>query len=260
MQYGELTWPELAAKTEKVVVLPLGSLEQHGHHLPTLTDSIIGAEIARRAAEVLGDAALFLPILWVGASDHHRAFAGTISLNNTTYTHVISDILESLISSGFRRIFLLNAHGGNEAPGCAALYEVQRRHYQQLPELWLAFGSWMDIASNQIASLESLAQKHVTHACELETSMILRLAPQLVKIEAALGATIPFASAFYSPDFSQASRVYVPRMFDQLSQSGAFGNPVVADSAKGEALLALATAEIVAFVHEFATWQPIAAQ
>jgi creatinine amidohydrolase len=260
MQYGEQTWSAVAAQTQKVVVMPLGSLEQHGHHLPLLTDSLICSEIARRAADELGDEALFLPVLWLGASDHHRGFPGTVSLANATYVQVVIELLESLIGAGFRRIFLLNAHGGNEVPGAHAIYDVQRRHYASKPELWLAFGSWMGVASEQIAAIDALEQQHVTHACELETSMILRLNPALVTLEAARGATIPFESAFYSPDFSRPSRVQVPRSFDQLSVSGAFGHPEVATVAKGEELFSVAVREVVAFIREFAAWQPLAAQ
>jgi len=69
--YGEKIWTQTEDQTGKVVVVPIGSLEQHGHHLPMLTDSMIGTEIARRAEAALGEAALFTPMLWVGASDHH---------------------------------------------------------------------------------------------------------------------------------------------------------------------------------------------
>ena len=260
MQFGEQSWPQAAAQTHKVVILPLGALEQHGHHLPLLTDALIGGEIARRAEAQLGDAALFLPTLWIGASDHHRNFSGTISLSSDTYARVLGDMLESLIGAGFRRILLLNAHGGNEVPGFTATYEAQRRHHLEKPELWIAFSSWMEVASKQIAAIDALEQKHVTHACELETSMVLRLRPELVTLAAARGTNIPFESAFYTPDFSTASRVYVPRSFEQLSRTGAFGHPEAATAAKGEELFAVATREIVALVREFATWQPIVPQ
>lgn len=257
MQYGELTWTDIAAQRHKVVVVPIGSLEQHGHHLPLLTDTLIGGEVARRAEAALGDTALFLPPLWVGASDHHRGFPGTVSLSSAVYIQVLQEILECLIGAGFRRIVLLNAHGGNEVPGSVAIYETQLRHRSALPDLWIAFASWMVIAGPQIAAIDALAQKQVTHACELETSMILQLAPQLVRMELARGANIPFESVFYTPDFSGASRVSVPRAFDQLSATGAFGHPEVADADKGETLFAIAAQEVVAFVQEFAVWQPI---
>src|SRR3712207_857669 len=98
MLLGERTWPEVKELTDRVVVLPLGSLEQHGHHLPLLTDTMIGTEIAHRAEAALGDDALFLPMLWVGASDHHRAYAGTVSIGNEVYVRMLVDMLESLIA------------------------------------------------------------------------------------------------------------------------------------------------------------------
>jgi creatinine amidohydrolase len=253
MKLGERNWTEVPELTGRVVVVPLGSLEQHGHHLPLLTDSFIGSEIARQAETQLGDTALFLPTLWVGASDHHRAMPGTVSISNSVYVRVLVDMLESLIGGGFRRIFLLNAHGGNITPGRMAIYDVQLRHRDK-PDLWLAFSSWWHIAVEQVAAIQGLEAKMVTHACEQETSMILKLRPELVKPEAAQGANIPFESAFYCPDFSHASRVDVPRAFDQLSRTGAFGHPEIATEAKGAALFAAAVGEVVAFVRELATW------
>ena len=144
MQLGEQNWRDAGQLTHKVVVMPTGAFEQHGYHLPLLTDSLIGSEIARRAAMELGDEALFLPMLWIGASEHHRAFPGTVSLKNETYVRVLVEMLESLIGSGFRRIFLLNAHGGNIIPGQMAIYDVQLRFHKQMPDLWLAFSSWFE--------------------------------------------------------------------------------------------------------------------
>ncbi len=191
MNYGELTSNTIPDLIHKVVVLPIGSLEQHGHHLPMLTNSLIGEEIVRRAHAELGEAVLFLPMLWVGASDHHRGLPGAISASNDTYTHLLMDILDSLIGNGFRRIVLLNSHGGNGGPGGNAIYQIQLRHRDK-PDLWLTMVSWFTIAGPQIAQIASLQQKHVTHACELETSMILRLRPELVKMGAAHGANIAF--------------------------------------------------------------------
>jgi creatinine amidohydrolase len=209
--------------------------------------------VARRAEAALGDEALFLPPLWVGASDHHRTFPGTVSLGNDTYVAVLTDILESLVGAGFRRIFLLNAHGGNITPAHSAMYRVQLRHRDK-PELYLAFASWWQIAAQQVEPLAAPDQTSVTHACVLETSMVLMLRPELVRMDLAVGANIPFESAFYCPDFARASRVDVPRPFEQLSLSGAFGHPERSTPERGEALFAAAAAEVVAFVREFAEW------
>jgi len=251
MHLGEQKWTDTAELKGKVVVLPLGSLEQHGHHLPMLTDSMIGGEIARRAEAELGDEAVFLPTLWTGASDHHRAFPGTVSVSNPIYVRLLVDLMESLIGAGFRRIFLLNAHGGNITPGRMAIYDVQIQH-RDMPDLWLAFSSWWQIAEAQVAAVEGLQAKMVTHACEQETSMILRLRPELVRLAVARGAVIPFESAFYSLDFQRPNRIDVPRTFDQMSETGAIGHPELATREKGEALFAAAAGEVVAFVREFA--------
>lgn len=254
MQYGELTWPELRAHTDKVVVMPIASLEQHGHHLPLLTDSMIGGEIARRAEAELSSEALFLPMLWLGSSHHHLPYA-TVSLTSTLYVEVLKQMVTSVMRAGFRRIFLLNAHGGNEVPGTLALQQLQLEHYEDKPDLWLAFSSWFGgIASQQVAQIEALQQKHVTHACELETSVIVRLHPHLVHLDRAKGANVPFQSEFYSLDSSARSRVYVPRSFDQVTQTGALGHPELATAEKGEAILQAATREVVAFVREFGRW------
>jgi creatinine amidohydrolase len=253
MNYGELTSDMIPDLVKKVVVVPIGSLEQHGHHLPMLTDTLIGAEIVRRVQLELGDEAVFLPFLWVGASDHHLGLPGAISLHNDTYTQVISDILESLITHGFRKILLLNSHGGNGGPAGNATFQVQMRHREK-HDLWLVLASWFQIAGAQIAAIPSLEQKHVTHACELETSIILRLRPELVKMNAARGANIPFNSNFWSADSSGASRVAVTRTFEQNSLTGALGHPEKATPEKGEALLAAAVTEVSAFIREFISW------
>jgi creatinine amidohydrolase len=256
VEYGEHTWKDIENLTDQVVVLPLGSMEQHGHHLPVLTDTMIGSEVIRRAKVEITDEALFLPMLWVGASDHHTTFPGTVSISNDVYVKMLEDIVESLIGSGFRRILMVNAHGGNITPGNMALYNVQRRHRDRF-DLWLAFCTWFVVAAPQIAEIESLEQKHVTHACELETSMILRLRAELVKMEAARGTNIPFESAFYSPDSSKGDRVSIARMFEHVTDIGALGHPETATSEKGEELYATATAEVVALVREVASWPDV---
>ncbi|NLF02211.1 MAG: creatininase family protein [Anaerolineales bacterium] len=259
MQYGERRWVETHDMADKVVVLPLGSLEQHGHHLPMLTDSLICAEIIRRAEAQLGGLALFLPLVWTGASEHHNRFAGTVSISQETYTRMLDDILESLIAGGAKRILLLNAHGGNELPGHTALYKAQMRHRDER-DLWLVFATWFRLAGPQIAAIPELEQDHVTHACELETSMILRLRPEWVDLPAAQGATVPFESAFYCPDMRQSSRVTISRPIEHVSKTGAFGHPELATDEKGETLFAIAAREVVACIREIAGWEPWPAQ
>jgi creatinine amidohydrolase len=256
MDYGEHRWTEISDQVDKVAVLPLGSLEQHGHHLPLLTDTLICREIVARVQARLGEVALFLPVLWAGASEHHSRFPGTVSLSHETYVRMLDDMMESLIGNGFTRILLLNAHGGNALPGKSALYRVQMR-YRDRRDLWLVFATWYELAVLQIAEVPGLEQDHVTHACELETSMILSLQPELVDLDAAEGAIYPLESAFYSPDSRRASRVTVLRPFEHISVTGGYGHPELATAEKGEALFDAVVDEVVACVREVASWETL---
>ena len=257
MQLGENNWTQISEQTGKVVVVPLGALEQHGHHLPLLTDSMIGAEIVRRAELEMGEEALFLPMLWIGASDHHLSFPGTVSLGAEVYVDVITDLVESLIRAGFRRIFLLNSHAGNVTPATLALYNLQLKHRESKPELWLTFSSWFEIASEAISRLGEFTQPSVIHACEWETSMIERVHPNLVQGEFPPATRIEFPSAFYCPDVSRSSAVSVMRTIEQVSKTGAYGYPELATPEKGELLFSTATQEVVTFLREFALWPPL---
>ena len=111
----EMNWPDIKAAVEQgytTVVVAVGSTEQHGPHLPTMTDTRIGDEVARRVAMKLGHA-LQANTISVGCSSHHFGFSGTISLRDETLRMVIRDYVSSLIRSGFDRIVLLPSHGGN---------------------------------------------------------------------------------------------------------------------------------------------------
>lgn len=255
MQLGELNWPSVPAQNGKVVVVPIGSLEQHGHHLPLLTDTMIGGEIARRVEAEVGEVALFLPVLWIGASDHHRAMPGTVSLSAETYVHVLKELIDSLIGGGFRRILLLNSHAGNIVPGQLAISDKQIQYRHQFPDLYLALASWFEILTPEnLASLDPPSvQTRISHACEWETSAIQTIRPELVGDDRP-STRRKFESAFWCPDFRKGSRVSVARTLEQSSPNGALGYPELASPEKGDALLALAAREIAAFIREFATW------
>jgi creatinine amidohydrolase len=250
-QLGENTWTDIEQARPRVVVAPLGALEQHGHHLPLLTDALIGGEVARRAELELKDEALFLPMLWAGASGHHLSFPGTVSISALTYVQVINYILESLIEGGFRRIVFLNAHAGNGTPVRLAMNEVQIRHRRALPDLWLSLVNWFEL----IAPPAGWKQTKIIHAGEWETSAIQAVRPELVKTEAITATQNPGNSRFYRPDYSKPGPVDIARTIEQNSATGAFGFPEAATPEKGEALFSEATREFVSFVREFARYQ-----
>jgi creatinine amidohydrolase len=157
--------------------------------------------------------------------------------------------MECLIGNGFRRIVLLNGHGGNSTPGQAALYEVRMRHREER-DLWLVFATWFSLAAPEIAAIPELVQKRVSHASELETSMVLRLRPELVDLDAARGTGDGSSSR-------RAARVSAPRPFDQSTQTGALGHPERATPEKGESILSAAAQVVVEAVREVAGWQVV---
>ena len=112
MRYGNCRGVDIQAtdKDQIVVVVPTGALEQHGRHLPLLTDAILVTEVAERVEKKLSDQVLLVPTLWLGASDHHLDFPGTLSLPNTVYAEMIKHVLQCCVGAGFRRIMFLNGH------------------------------------------------------------------------------------------------------------------------------------------------------
>src|SRR3954467_13701396 len=183
MQLAELSWPAVDALSKDTpVVFPVAALEQHGHHLPVFTDSLLLGELVRRAAERLKDRVLFAPLMWLGNSDHHMDFPGTLSARPRTYLDLVSGLAHDFIRDGFRRIVFVNGHGGNDVPGKQALFELRQQHRER-SDLLLLFATYWNLAEPAKAGTANggaFHQKEMAHACEWETSMILRLAPHLV--------------------------------------------------------------------------------
>src|SRR5262249_38751494 len=118
MQLTDLTWPDLAALSKETpIVFPVAALEQHRRPMPLLTDNLLLGEVVRRAADRLGDKVVFAPLQWLGNSDHHMDFPGTLSAAPRVYLDLLNGLLENFIAHGFRRLVIVNGHGGNDVPG-----------------------------------------------------------------------------------------------------------------------------------------------
>src|SRR5216683_4374706 len=112
----EMTWKEVhELDRSTLVVVPFGAMEQHSYHLPVETDALIVQELARRLDAACAGKLLVLPTQWLGLSLHHVDFAGTLTASPQTYLAMAGDILNSIARAGFKKIFILNAHGGNSA-------------------------------------------------------------------------------------------------------------------------------------------------
>ena len=245
MQLSDLTWPKVQALSKDTpVVIPVAALEQHGHHLPLFTDSMLLGEIVRRAAEKVADRVLFAPLMWLGNSDHHLDFAGTLSAPPRVYIDLLNGLAENFLAHGFKRIVFLNGHGGNDVPGRQAIFEVRQQHRQR-SDLLLLFATYWNLAPDLRASVPGLVQRHMSHACEWETSMILRLAPHLV------GDISKLASIESGNAFDPASRGWITK---DRTAPGHIGDPRAATAEKGEALLQAFAAGAVAFLERVLAW------
>ncbi len=164
---------------ETLAVFPVGATEQHGPHLPVGTDTFTVEHIAREAAAQIASEVpvVVVPTMPFGSSHHHLPFGGTMSLSTDTYYRVIYDLTESLIASGFRRIFILNGHGGNHE-----LVQLVARDLALKHPVNIGAGSYWTVAWDALVE----AQAHVPgmlpgHAGAFETSQMLELRPELVR-------------------------------------------------------------------------------
>ncbi len=245
MLLAELTWPEIAALDKNTpVVFPVAALEQHGRHAPLFTDSLLMGEIARRAEEHLGAAALFAPLQWLGNSHHHLDFPGTLSAEPRLYIDLLAGLLENFIGHGFCRILILNGHGGNDVPGKQAVFEVRQRHRQRR-DLLLLFGTYWNLTDRAAQSHPGLQEPSLGHACEWETSMVLRLNPRFVK-----GHERVPDQARGNP-FEPASRGWI---MPERSEHGHVGAPRHATAEKGEALFETFAAGAVQLIERMIAW------
>jgi creatinine amidohydrolase len=225
------------ARRDAIVILPVASLEQHGPHLPVEVDSILGEAVAARTAvKVLakGQPVLVLPVIWTGLSEHHMSFGGTVTLDNAVFAGLIEGVVRSVLRHGFRRVALLNAHGGNEN----ALRSITDDLTPKLGVPIVQFTYWYAAAVAIAKILET--QGGLQHACEAETSMMMAICSDLVAVD-----RIPLAKANTTPDVSDiaAGGVYMWRSIGSRSASGVIGNPEAATPEKGELLLdAISTA------------------
>lgn len=245
MRLAEQTWTEIAAlDRDTPVVFPVAALEQHGPHAPLFTDSLLMGEIARRAEERLGPAALFAPLQWLGNSHHHLDFPGTLSAEPRLYIDLLSGLLENFIGHGFRRLLLLNGHGGNDVPGKQAVFEVRQRHRQR-KDLLLLFGTYWHLTERASGCHPDLREPELGHACEWETSMVLRLNPSWVK------GFEKVPDQERGRPFEPASRGWT---MPDRSVQGHVGEPRHATPEKGEALFQVFSGGVEEMIRRMIAW------
>ncbi len=240
-----MSWPQVhALPAETPVVIPIAALEQHGRHLPVFTDSLLLGEVVRRAHQRLADRVLVAPLFWLGNSEHHLDFAGTMSAAPRTYLDLLKDMVRNFLFHGFQRVVLLNGHGGNIVPAQQALFELRQERRHHASELLLEATYW-SLGSQPHESDAAIQQPQMGHACEWETSMVLRIRPDLVGNYRDL-APVPFGRAF-----APAHRAWTTR---DRSEPGHIGQPHLASAEKGELLFRVFSGDVVALIERVIAW------
>ena len=248
MLLQELSWPAIGQISKDTpVVIPIAAVEQHGHHLPVYTDSMLCGEIVRRVELAMHKEVLVAPLMWLGNSHHHMDFPGTLSAAPRVYLDLLVSLLDNLIDHGFKRLLILNGHGGNDVPGKQAIFEV-RQSNRTRQDLLLLFTTYWSLGTEPWQVASELHQREMGHACEWETSMILRMAPHLVGDYKQAPVVEP------GNPFTPATRGWITK---DRSELGHIGWPHLATTEKGEALLSAFSKDVQSLLQRMLRWDGI---
>ncbi len=232
MKLAHLSWPEVAAiSRETVVLVPTGSLEQHGPHLPLFTDSLLVTRVAEEVEARCSDEVLLTPTLWLGASGHHLAFPGTLSASFSGYEEALTQVILSLKRHGFHRFFVLNGHGGNTELNGIALRKLKEAD----PSLTLGHSGYFAFIGELVGKTLTGPLKEIRHACEAEASLMLHLFPELVRQE-------KLRDDGLRPSGDLRGMVH---LFDEITEQGSYGFATLATAEKGKILYDAAVAGCV---------------
>jgi len=233
-------------KRQNLAIIPVGSVEQHGPHLPLDTDTYDAYYLAKEAAKrVKGEKPIVLPPIYYGVSYHHMKFVGTISISPNTLQALIVEISRSLKRYGVKKILIVNGHGGNE-PALRTAAQILK-HEEGL-QIFIESGG---LISKEIKKV--IKTKNDVHAGECETSTSLANREELVD-----KSRIPDEDAKYPSkhlEFSAEERIIWGFNIDEISKQGVLGNPKRASKEKGERLWKAAISNLSKFIEEIRDWQ-----
>jgi creatinine amidohydrolase len=238
---------EDAAKQDPVVIVPTGSVEQHGPHNPMDVDVIAPLHVAIRAAGAINDfPVLVTPPVWTGFAHYNMGFAGTISLRMETYRNLVLDICRSIYANGFKRIILLNGHGGNQAPNSTVKHELSQEN------IFILTLSWWELVSEEMKKLSTSDGGSVGHGGEWETSVQLYLRPELVagdRMTKDRDLTNPFSPEVQT--FMRGWGAFAERRRDTEKGTGTMGDAFAATTEKGRVIIELASEKLEKLLREY---------
>ena len=225
LHLDRLTWADVRLEIENgrdTVLVPFGSTEQHGRHMPLGTDAVLGDEFGWALAVRLD--AFLAPTVRFGCSDHHLSFPGTISLSDDTFHGIVTDVVASLSRHGFRRILLMPTHGGNFKPLADAVAQLKTIDKVKV----IAFTDLEGLVQAAFKSSSAFGVNPVqsgAHAGEWEASLMLALRPDQVKMDRAAQGFVGELSEIMAKVFDG---------IENLDANGVLGDPRPATAAAGE--------------------------
>ena len=240
-----LTWPEVRAAVDagsSSALIAVGAIEQHGPHLPLATDTLIATEVARRVAERM-PGLLLGPTLPIGVSTHHLSFPGTLSVAEQTFRDQVASCVASLGAHGVERVFVLSGHGGNFGPLARLAAEVDGRIGATEFVPFCDLGAFIDVFQSVSAADGISPEASGAHAGEWETSVMLAIHSQLVRMDLAEAG---FVGVF---DDATAERLFAEGTAS-LAANGVLGDPASATAERGERHLAAWVDTLVAYFSE----------
>ncbi len=247
--YQDYTWPELKeiVAQDPVVVLPIGSVEDHGGHLPLDTDNFLIGSICEAAAEKLDGKLLLMPPIPYGFEAHHMDFPGTIDIEMEHLLHFVSDVTKSVARHGFSRILIADGHGSN----MPILDLVARKTILETNALCATF-IWPSLIGDVLNSVrESEVPGGMAHAGELETSLYLYLAAERVQMQKAVNEIGLPRSRYIWLDLVRGSPVLMMDHWSRFSKSGIVGQPQLATAQKGKVIFDAVVNALIELVEEF---------
>jgi creatinine amidohydrolase len=248
----DLTWPDVKSLDfdKIVVVFPTGSFEQHGPHLPFTTDTDIVTAVAEGIERRMGERVLLAPTLWAGLSTHHMQFPGTLDVPQSIYIQLVTELGKSLANMGAKKVFILNGHGGNDTPIRAAMRELK----SAVPKTQFVFANYWGLSQKTLRDVRESEPGGLGHACEMETSIMLHLDPNRVKMDRAARDGPTHSDIYRKADMQYGRPVYFVNEFHEVTKSGVVGHPDLATAEKGRRFLDGIVAEVTAFVEHYLTW------
>lgn len=250
--YSDMSWPETdaAAKACGVALIPVGSTEQHGPHLPTKTDAFLAEKIAIDAAKKNPTASFVMPPVSYGYNEHHLDFPATIHINHETLIRFVIDIGKSLSHHGVSKIILVNGHGSNMAP-----MEIAARRITLESNALCASLDYLAITPEVFQLLEG----EDAHAGEIETSLMLYLDPENVDMSKASrdwgfekSNFVNYGAVPGSKTFGNAGgTVQFMDWWSRMSKTGTMGDPMKSSAEKGKKIFEMCSAKLLSFVLEF---------